>query len=413
VRKRLSIVLTVILTLTLLLTSIAFAGGGKNEIALAQEAGQAWLDSMVELTDEPLGWIDAQLTAPQVCYDLKGKPSAYMFAIENDGEVVGYIIVGSSDYGYPIFEAADVPPPSIPSTNEVKSTLERDLGLKVAKIGNPTRLLYLGFDHLFAVYEAGQQEVAVNMIFDFAIPAANLKSAMASPEDYKAAKEATREANSELLRSSTPQSNDLPMNYYCWPQEQCWCGPASGVSIGRYYKTRSPAQYGNNYPDLPGDLGNPGDPNDDDFSCMYFCLFDLMGADDHGGPIYPWNYGPGFVGMTQDSDHCEACGACGNSGDWEYTNFSYSVDYWNIVNAIEDGWPTALCAARFNEDVFGWPNWPPPGGHCVAIRGYYYWEAIPQYLIECTDSYSHANQLYLDWDHMTIGLPPTTITIKD
>lgn len=122
------------------MTSVAFAAGGKNEVAVAQEAGQAWLDTTVTLTGEPVKWAGALLTAPQVCYDLKGKANAYMFTIENDGEVVGYIIVGSSDYGYPMFEAADVPPPAIPSGDKVKSILARDLGLKVKKL--VTRLVY-------------------------------------------------------------------------------------------------------------------------------------------------------------------------------------------------------------------------------------------------------------------------------
>ena len=394
-KKKLLIVLAVVLTLALLLTSLAFAAGGKNEVALAQEAGQAWLDSTVE----PPEWIGADLTAPQVCYGLDGRPSAYMFAIENNGEVVGYIIVGSSAYSYPVFEAADCPPPSIPSANEVKSVLQRDLGLKVEEIGKPTRLLYLGFDNLFAVYQAGGQEVAVNLVFDFAIPAASLTAAMPSPEEYKAKKKATGEAISDLLESSgysslsLPEmgSNSLEMEYYrgCGSGGQghkCYaCGPCSGVSIGRYY--REEEEYGN----LPDD--NP----------MYDRLYDSMGTNSNGGTL-PWNYGPGFVDMADDY----------------YDNFHYYNDWYpthgeyeNIVNWIDRGWPTALCAARFDDDVFGTPGWPPDGGHCIAIKGYYYWQAIPLYMIRCTDSYLPANNLYLDWDHMTIGLPPLTCTIWD
>jgi hypothetical protein len=111
VKKILVIALAAVLTLGLLLTGEAFAAGGKKEAYLAQDSGQVWLDSTVELTGEPTEWVGARLTTPQVCYDLKGEPDAYMFAIENDGEVVGYIIVGSSDYGYPMLEAAPGAPP--------------------------------------------------------------------------------------------------------------------------------------------------------------------------------------------------------------------------------------------------------------------------------------------------------------
>jgi len=398
VKNKLVIVLSVILTLTLLLTSVAFAAGGKKDITVAQEAGQAWLDSTVE----PPEWIGARLTTPQAYYDLEGKPSAYMFTIENNGQVVGHIIVGSSAYGYPVFEAADCPPPSIPSADEGKSILERDLGLKIAKIGNPTRLLYLGFDNLFAVYQAGQQEVAVNLAFDFAISAASLTAAIPSPEVYKANKKVTGEAISELLEGSDYSSLSLPGSGYYWlpmvhysELERRACGPDSGVSIGWYYKTRT-SGYGPQYPDLPSTR-----------EAMYDRLYACMGTDSNGN-TWSWNYGPGFVAMTQESG---------------YDNFYYYGDYWpshgdyeNIVSWINRGWPTALLAARFNYELKGdyLGNFPPPGGHCIAIKGYKFpYNANVQYSIICTDSYSHSDSLYLDWDHMTIGLPPYTCTIWD
>jgi hypothetical protein len=393
VKKQLLIVLTVVLTLTLLLTSVTFGAGGKKEVTLAQEAGQAWLDSTVE----PPEWIGARLATPQVCYGLDGQPSAYMFAMENDGEVVGHIIVGSSAYGYPVFEAADCPPPSIPSADEVKSALKRDLALDVASIARPTRLLYLGFDNLFAVYQAGRQEVAVNVLFDFAIPAANLTAAMPSPEVYKANKKATGEAVSKLLESSDYNSLSLPesgynrlnMRYYCESEsEKCCCGPASGVSIGRYYRVYQ------EYDALPAD--------DDMYDELYVSM-----KTDSNCVTWPWNYGPGFVDMADD----------------HYDNFHYYNDWWpshgdyeNIVNWIDRGWPTALCAEHFDDELRGDPNgkFPPSGGHCIAIRGYLFpYSGDVQYSIICTDSLSHSNWLYLDWDHMTIGLPPLTCTIWD
>jgi len=62
VKKILVIVLAVILTLSLSLTSVAFAAGGKNEVIVAQEAGQAWLDNTIE----PPEWKGARLTTPQI-----------------------------------------------------------------------------------------------------------------------------------------------------------------------------------------------------------------------------------------------------------------------------------------------------------------------------------------------------------
>jgi hypothetical protein len=387
VKKIVAIVLAVILALSLVLTGVTFAAGGKEEVALAQQAGQTWLERTIELTGEPLKWIGAHLTAPQVCYDLKGKPNAYMFAIENDGEVVGYIVIGSSAYGYPMFEAADVPPPSIPSADEGKSILERDLGLRVEKIGNPTRLLYLGFDNLFAVYKAGRQEVAVNLVFDFAVPASNLKATMPSPQEYKANKEATEQSRPVTLQAGG--SNRLPMEYY---RDQgtgrIWCGPCSGVSIGWYYRTRS-SQYGPSYPNLP-----------EQKDWMYDMLVYCWGVD---WPIRPWNYGPGFVYMTYL---------------FGYNNFSHDTKdwdeerYWDRVDDIDNGWPIAVHSSQFNYPPEQQPG--PSVGHWVAMRGYCYERGYWNYdSILCTDSFKGTNWLWLDWHNQNLGSGVKTVTIKD
>jgi len=391
VKKILVITLAIILTLSLSFSSVAFSAGGKTEVALAQQAGQAWLDNTVALTGEPLEWIGAYLTTPQVCYDLKGKPDAYMFAIENNG-IVGHIIVGSSDYGYPVFEASDVPPPAIPSTDEVKSTLKRDLGLKVERIGNPTRLLYLGFDNLYAVYQIGQQEVAENVLFDFAIPVSNLTAAMPSPEAYKAGKKETGEAIAKAMSGLLPGSGYsplslpssgykvLPMTYYCGcgtsGQTCCCCGPSSGVSIGRYWR------------DYTGRGGLPSDIT------MYANLYVSMKTRASDCWTTNANYGPGLVSVLQSSG-------------WAYSYIADSLvthgDYENIVNYINAGCPTALSATHWQNALQkDGGSWPPPGGHFIAIKGYLFpYSATVQYSIICTDSYSHSNSLYLDWDHLT------------
>jgi hypothetical protein len=415
VRKILIIVLAFILTLALSVTSVTFAAGGKKEVNLAQEAGQAWLDSTVAVTGEPLEWVGARLTTPQVCHNLKGKPNAYMFAVENDGEVVGYITVGSSDYGYAMFEAADVPPPAIPSADKVKSTLKRDLGLDVASIGRPTRLLYLGFDNVFAVYKAGGQEVAVDLKFDFAMPASNLAAiaAMRSPEEYKADREAAEQAKLEELADAVPTAQTrtyywLTMSHWCYkycpdcnPEYKCWCGPSSGVSIGAYYKyDHSPP-----YTRLP-DAGEN--------QCqMYLRLFDEMETSCTTGGTKTTNYGPGFVAMTWDPN------GDGNPNDGYGTTFTYVTKKWpsnyypTIKNYIDSGWPTAFRAYRFYDDISdpNNPDFPPPGAHYIAIKGYWDgWHGYDRVLI-CTDSYSHADWLYINYG--ISGLFPWFITIKD
>jgi len=408
VKKILVIVLAVVLTLSLSLTNVSFAAGGKKEVALAQQAGQVWLDSTVALTGEPQEWIGACLTAPQVCYNLKGDLNAYIFAIENNGEVVGYIIVGSSAYGYPVFEAGDGAPPSIPSADGVKSTLERELGLKVEEIGNPTRLLLLGWDKLFAVYQVDRQEVAVDLKVDFAMPAWNLTAVdtMPSPEVYKANMEATEQSKPEALASSTWTGestasyirNELTMPKWCSGcyggcygsccfspplyegQQVCWCGPTSGVIIGHYYRTQR------GYTGLPS-------------NCNLYCeLWNAMKTDNNGGTSI-FNYGPGFVGVAQNHNY---------SNFRYYTQICPSLNfYWNIVNYIDWGYPTAMCATIFYDDVGGDPTFPPKKGHFVVIKGYQSPYAGYEHVVLCVDG-GHST-LYINWDYT--GLFRCTCTI--
>jgi hypothetical protein len=396
-RKILIIVLAVGLVLALSVTSVTFAAGGKKEVALAQEAGQAWLDRTVAIGGEPLEWIGARLTTPQVYYDLKGKPNAYMFAIENNGEVVGYIIVGSSEYGYPMWEAADVPPLSIPSADKVKSTLKRDLGLDVASVARPTRLLYLGFDNVFAVYQVGGKEVAVNLLFDVAVAAANLKTAMPSPEVYKANNEAIELARPEQLQGTG--DNALPLAstskilkvYPYRLGDRYWCGPCSGVSIGWYYREQR------GYSNLPASCTGYASCYDP----MYDELVTCWGKDH---PIWGGEYWDGFECMTT--------GAGYNNFNCVGDPIVTAGDYWNRVADINNNWPIAIFCWNFyylEEPDTDIPHW-------MVIRGYKYPYQHPtkgtiQYAIYCADSWPYARNVYLDWNN--IGLFPQTYTIKD
>lgn len=367
-KKRIFLVVTGILILSLLLVpSVGFAADSqlaKEEVDLAQEAGQAWLDRVAEVIGEPATWVGARLTSPQACYDLNGEINAYMFVIENDG-IVGHVLVGSAAYGYPVFEAGEAAPPSIPSTSEVVSILGEDSTLEAKSIAGPTRLLYLGYDHLYVVYNVGQRAVAVNLVYKYAVPVSELKAQMPSPEEYKARKEATSKAGPRLTLSVGYKT--LSMSYYC-AAGRCWCGPSSGVSIGRYYRDVRDYE----------DLISPD-------SSMYDYLYESMNT--LGGATFPQYYGPGFWYMAI---------VCG------YYNFDYSNDwivtggdYWNRVSDIDNGWPIGLCITS---------EW-----HWRAIRGYFYYYDLHE--IICTNSATHQNSEYLDWDNLGLGL--FTSTIKD
>lgn len=384
VKRILFLLATVALVLGLLLApSVGSAADqvAKAEVILAQEAGQAWLDRTAELTGEPAEWSGAHLTTPQPYYDLNGQINAYMFAIENDG-VVGHIIVGSSAYGYPVFEAGEAAPPSIPGTNAVKSIVKRDLAFEDKSIAEPTRLLYLGFDHLYALYDVEQHMTGVNLIFKYAVSASDLKAQMPSPEAYKANKKVTSEAKPSLLGSRGYKS--LTMEKYCG-SGRCCCGPASGVSIGLYYRNEHEPEYD----DLPYYDWN-----------MYDWLYQTM-LTGHTipGSTLPQNYGPGFVEMTEE---------------FGYDNFRYyndsnvtGSDYWRRVSDINHGWPIGLLACNLN-----YPGHPPAWQwHWLAIRGYQYPRGDMDYAIQCTDNYTGQSSLWLDWGNIGWGL--FTCTIKD
>lgn len=199
------------------------------------------------------------------------------------------------------------------------------------------------------------------------------------------------------------KSNSLePMIHYslCGEGEhQCACGPSSGTSIGIYYRERDRNGDGSpDYPYLPTQC--IGQIEDYCYDEIYDALYDHMNS--IGAYTNPSNYGPGFVEMTRE---------------FGYYNFGYSYDstvthddFWDIVNAIDYGWPVALGGSFPEEGLISTDaedpdNWPPIWGHYIAIKGYSYeefeWFGFKFYInrhIICTDSLSGADNLTLDWD---------------
>ena len=188
------------------------------------------------------------------------------------------------------------------------------------------------------------------------------------------------------------------MYYSC--VSSCWCGPSSGTSIGQYYRNRSASTYGSNYPNLP---------DDDD---MYAALYEYMDTA-YTGYTDPPNYGPGFVEMALH---------------YGYDNFSYiyyspesdagpvnADSFWVIKEAINNGWPVAVASVRALQGFEGVDaistdeqhptnHWPCTVWHWIAIKGYDYWANPFGYTwdhhITCTDSWSWADNLVLDWDQL-------------
>jgi len=220
-----------------------------------------------------------------------------------------------------------------------------------------------------------------------------------------------------LLAGVTPvcgAANSLePMGYYS--ETGTYCGPCSGVSIGQYYRNRSASTYGSNYPNLPDDY--PVAYND-----MYNRLYDYMDTAILG-TTYPYNYGPGFVEMALHY----------GSDNFTYIHYGPGTDagevtwgfYDEVIKpAIENGWPVALFSTGLLVGFKGVPalpgsdadgNWPCTVWHVIAIKGYSDGYAGHARVIRCTDNYSHANNLYLDWNTLwnEVGEFLEAVIIKD
>lgn len=201
-------------------------------------------------------------------------------------------------------------------------------------------------------------------------------------------------------------SKSLEMEYYC--VSSCWCGPSSGTSIGQYYEE----EFG-----IPGywDLPSPPDK-------MYNQLYQYM--DTFLGYTSPSNYGPGFVELALH---------------YGYDNFGYEYYgpdtdvkpgdedfYMNVIkNAIYNDWPIALAALNGFDNVDEIETdgseelWPCTSGHWIAIKGYeystWYGETWNHHII-CTDSYSRADNLKIDWDDVVANVDEDdlyVVVIKD
>ena len=184
-----------------------------------------------------------------------------------------------------------------------------------------------------------------------------------------------------------------------------WCGPSSGVSIGWYYKQQ--------YSNLPSPKSE-----------MYDALHEYMDTAILG-TTYTSNYGPGFVEMALH---------------YGYDNFSYdhyetvTADDWDdIKNAIENGWPVALASTGLLVGFSGVEaistdepqppiDWPCTKWHWIAIKGvqyygwcYDWWSYTWGHRIICTDNYSGASNLVLDWNDLIaeVGDFLEMVIIKD
>ena len=360
-----------ILTLVAMPVSPAVAQANiqpNSEITMATKSCLSFINHIVA-TNPNLDWKGSNLKGPQVYYDLTGNTDAFMFAVVNNNATVGHILVGSSAYGNPVFEAGEAPPAKFPTAQEIISSLKNSLGLTVdpTSIGNPVRLLYLGIDLQYGLYNINGELIGINLMFGDALKFSEMKMFLPSPDQYR--------VDSAAASAATPDSTLstyfwLTMNYYNELPNRVWCGPCSGVSIGHYFKIYCVPPYSNLYADDP----------------MYDDLYYHMGNSNFV-PL-GW-YGPGWVQMAID------CGYL-NFSYYEYANVGSSHYFNHIIPDINRGWPHALLCHTL---VIG---------HWLGIKGYDY--TTGTHYVICTDSEISQSWRYINWDslpylfHDTVGL---------
>lgn len=341
------------------------------EIEEAKNAGETWVNNMSMRLEEFGDWQNASLVAPLTFYDLNGEINSYLFGIKKNKEIIGHVLIGSSEYGYAIFNAGSALPLRIPDSTQIKVSLE-DNGLKInqqADLDNP-RLLHLGVDQFFAMYGKDSEGVAIDLNTYKAFRTVDLQNNMLSADEYKESQDKILQAMPTSTRAFYERV--LSMHVVCSPPpgEDGWCGPCSASSIGEFYRD----VYG--YSSLPGD------------TAMFTDLMDGMGGP---GPVVGSAYGPGFLAMTQGSG---------------YYNFSYyndfwlsESDYWSVVSDIDSNWPSGLL--KYFTDF-----------HWRAIRGYAY-NTSGTYHVIVTDSATGENAALYNWSYFSGGVNDAKVSIHN
>jgi hypothetical protein len=190
-----------------------------------------------------------------------------------------------------------------------------------------------------------------------------------------------------------------------WPND-CWIDDVLDLRVG--------------YPDLPAD------------DSMYDSLWDHMDVNEgfFYGYTDPLNYGPGFVQMALHYGYDNFCYDYDDSvNNSDGNSDGLPDDFKAIVDAIDNGWPVALAGVGMLQGFQGveeeWTdgdpdNWPCELWHWIAIKGYTYWQSLWDghtwdHFILCTDSYSGADNLMLDWDNLVdlIGENLRAVIIRD
>jgi len=342
-RKSVKLVLGVILAVLLLPISPALAGeaSAESDIELAKEIARVEVAKNVGVYPK---WEGAEATGDEPYCNLEGDVICYWFAVSKEEKVLGSVVVGSSLYEHAIFQVGSGSPPSIPTADEVSSSVEKCLGLEVAQkdIGEPLRLVYVTYSFYFAVYDIEGQLIAIDLVRKEAVPASELMMMIASPEQYRQYKEGRAKplGGGKSLNLSVPLKDMNNFTLYPGHRNNNNCGPTSGSMIVCYHKKEHGYAYFDDWTKCHSD------PDDGTGG-----LYNTMKCNDPGPGVSWWDAGPGWVAYAE---------SCGYSFNYNH-GWAQLDSYENITSYINQGNPLMI---MFASD----PNYT--SWHWCVIKGY-------------------------------------------
>ena len=367
-RTRRAGILSFVLALALLVSTIALggvAGATGSDVERARESGESFIANATEIYPE---WRGAHLAGGQAYHDLEGQVNAYMFAIKKNGQTLGRIVVGSSAYEYDVLEAGAASPPSIPNASELKTALDRDLGIQVNEkaIGKP-QLVDLGYDFYLAVYEVRGQSIAFDLRARRIALTSDLKDHLLSPEQYEAQK-----GGVQPLGWVEWFSLPVPVRYQADPiippdkRNNNNCGPTSGAMVDEYYKQHR------------------GYSNFDDWADDHNRLYETMHTNTLGVPgTKPWDLGPGFTAYAAEKGY-----------SFGTTWYAPSYGDYNLIKAYMNAQQPII--------IMFWGGAPYAQWHYCTIKGYGTYDTTKYLVINNPWGYGDIVNWDANWGWVTI-----------
>jgi len=140
-------------------------------------------------------------------------------------------------YNYCVFEAGDAPPPVLPTSSELTTSLNTSLGIQAGTIQSGTpQLIYLGYDSYVAVYQIQSEKVAFDLRSRTVSLASDLKSNIVTPDQYAATVRGVHPEFQGYQYLPVPIENMADPNIPPPSWNNNNCGPTSGAMISEYYK---------------------------------------------------------------------------------------------------------------------------------------------------------------------------------